>query len=267
MRYFVPKLAPGWMNDGPQSDRGDHFGGLPFGLPIERWPVCRHCGATMSFVCQLEHHAERLDLGANASTMFVFWCFKDPGNCPVWEPDAGSNAVFVLKADECTNTAAHMPEVEVLPYLPVLGWREHDDGVASEQRKAFFDATAYLELDDRGFEVLPGTRLGGAPFWPQAAPVCPWDPAWQLVLQLDGGEWLEPPAPSADELGCTVHFQRPDGSYGQREPLVPKRFAPPQGVMVTEDGAWCVDRFRDFTIYVFVQSEGDVRLGRLCMQH
>ncbi len=266
MRYFVPKLAPGWIEDGPQSQRADHLGGWPWGLPVERWPVCRHCGAAMSFVCQLAHDPDRLELGGEGRVLFVFWCLRDPGTCAVWEPDAGSNAVIVLKPEERTDAPSEVAEVALLPYLQVLGWSEQDDGVAAEQAPEFFDEARYLALEDDSFRVMPGTRLGGAPFWPQATPVCEADPEWRLALQLDGGEWLASPAPSADILGCTVHFQHDDGSHSQVDPLTPKTYAPRQGVLVVDDGSWCVDRFSDFTVYVFLRRGHDSAQGRLCMQ-
>ncbi len=265
MRYFVPTLAPGWLDDGPASSPGDHFGGLPWGLPEARWPVCSRCGAAMSFVCQLAHHPDRLRLGAEGDCMFVFWCLSDPGSCEVWEPDVGTNAVFVLKAAERTHSFA-MTKVNLLPYLVVTGWSEREDGVAPEQLKQFFDADHFLELDDASFQVLPGTRLGGTPFWPQALPVCTWEAGDTFVLQLDSAEWLAAPAPCADELGCPVHVQGSDGVFTTYEPQASKANAPPQGVMVVEGGSWCVDRFGDFTVYVFLNEAGPSRGGRLCMQ-
>jgi len=265
MRFFAPKLAPGWLENGPPTSPQDHFGGWPWGLPPQRWPACRECGARMSFVCQLEHHPERLKLGGKGRVMFVFWCLSDLGMCEVWEPEAGANAVLVLSPEERTDSAAEAADVEVLPYLRVHSWTEGDDGVPPRKLKAFFDYERNLEEGEL-WDVSPGTRLGGAPFWPSAAPACDWDADWKLALQLAGWDWLEAPVPSADELGCTVTFQHADGTFTKQKPRKRKPSAPRRGVGVTDDGLWSVERFGDFTIHVFLKTRTSLPQGRIYMR-
>jgi hypothetical protein len=80
MRFFAPVLKLG-TNMESQVQLEEKFGGLPWGLPANRWPNCRESGKPQSMIAQLKHHSEPLDLGKDGRVMFVFQCNHDPGGC------------------------------------------------------------------------------------------------------------------------------------------------------------------------------------------
>jgi hypothetical protein len=265
MRYYVPALAPGWINTPSLSNPGDHFGGTPWGLPAERWPHCGECKRPLTFVAQLEHDGVRLDLGREGRVMFIFMCVAEPGMCEVWEPDSGATHVLVLEPEHRTHELTLAQQAGALPYLTVQGWKERDDGVAPYDYDVFFHDERYLEQNLDEYDVDSGTKLGGAPFWPQAVPACEWDPEWPLVLQLAGTDWLPGPVPSPAELGCAVQYQLTGKPFVSHEAPVRHPHAPRDGVVVTDDGSWGIERFGDFKMYVCVR-RGRVPEGRMHMQ-
>ena len=59
MKYFVPQFKLS-IDMPPQTKPEDKVGGLPWGLPSERYPICCDCGKSQSLLIQLVHHPERL---------------------------------------------------------------------------------------------------------------------------------------------------------------------------------------------------------------
>src|SRR5688572_3586350 len=99
MRYFTPELVPD--DDLPMpSSLEDQFGGLPWGLAAERWPVCASCGTPQVLVAQLCHHPGRLDLGAEGRALLVYVCPDASGRCATWDMNSGANACFVVEGQE-----------------------------------------------------------------------------------------------------------------------------------------------------------------------
>src|SRR5580692_4089547 len=123
MRIWTPSLELASCLP-QQFRRAEKFGGRPWGLPEARWPRCKNCGGPMSLVAQLDHAADRLDLGAKGRALFAFQCNHDPGMCETWSAQAGANAVLVLEARDLTESLTPSPEdagpedVEVR----VMGW-------------------------------------------------------------------------------------------------------------------------------------------------
>ena len=70
------------------------LGGLPWGLPVRLWPVCKECGRPMSHLAQLPAAAPELPL-AQGEVLFLFKCEWD-SVCSFWELDAGANAAFTV---------------------------------------------------------------------------------------------------------------------------------------------------------------------------
>lgn len=63
------------------------LGGLPAVHDGFNWPTCAEHDEPMQFTAQLEY---------DGSLILVFICQADPGSCPSWDPDAGSNAAIVV---------------------------------------------------------------------------------------------------------------------------------------------------------------------------
>lgn len=63
------------------------LGGLPAVHDGFDWPTCAEHDEPMQFTAQLEY---------DGSLILVFICQADPGSCPSWDPDAGSNAAIVV---------------------------------------------------------------------------------------------------------------------------------------------------------------------------
>ena len=108
MRYFVPnsQLA---IELPPQSSPHDKLGGIPWGLPPDRWPICSGCGGSQSLLAQFFHHPVHLDLGRSGRVLSVFQCNHDPGMCLTWEGGSGANACFVTELEDLTNELTPLP--------------------------------------------------------------------------------------------------------------------------------------------------------------
>jgi hypothetical protein len=201
MKYFVPELAP--EDEFPaQSVLEDKFGGLPWGLPSERWPLCVSCGSPQCLLAQLHHHRERLDLGKGGRVLLVFACNDDFSRCPTWDMNSGANSCFVVDAEEL-GEGLTSPQVshgftqrrmdrwldeQVHPAWRLVRWREEDDGIP-ESYPGFFglmhglpDGYDEKEYQSHWSQVPQETKLGSVPFWIQF-PVIP--PGGRFLGQID----------------------------------------------------------------------------------
>ena len=178
----------------PQTKPEDKVGGLPWGLPAERYPICQECGKGQSLLIQLIHHPERLDLGRPGRNLFVFQCNSSDDNaniCATWNGNSSANACFILEPEELTNDITPMPEDE--PYLEVeahiIDWWIGEDGIPGEQVTLNGDSCE-LSREElykifRQKAGYSGTRLGGFPDWVQDSWEAP-RPNWKFVGQLSG---------------------------------------------------------------------------------
>ncbi|MCI0685401.1 MAG: hypothetical protein L0Y71_25150 [Gemmataceae bacterium] len=201
MKYFEPELTPD--DDLPaQSSLQDQFGGLPWGLPPERWPLCASCGGPQSLLAQLRHHRERLDLGNEGRVLFVFACNDDSSRCPTRDRNSGASCCLVAEQGElaqgCTlpPLAQAFPQrrldrwlgEQVHPAWRVVRWYEREDGIPESYPGSFGlnpdVPDGYDEKEYEGYwsEVSQQTRLGGVPFWIQR-PEPP--PESRFVGQID----------------------------------------------------------------------------------
>jgi hypothetical protein len=186
MKYFVPELAPD--DELPvQSALEDKFGGLPWGLSSERWPLCASCRSPQSLVAELRHHRERLDLGKEGRVFFVFSCNNDSSRCPTWDMNSGANSVLIVDEEELAEGLKSPPaspdltqrqldrwlDEQVHPEWRVVRWLEKEDGIPESYPGFFglhygklegFDAEAYERYQSK---VSQETRLGSVPFWIQ----------------------------------------------------------------------------------------------------
>ena len=226
MKYFVPQFKLS-IDMPPQTKPEDKVGGLPWGLPSERYPICRDCGKSQSLLIQLVHHPERLDLGRPGRNLFVFQCNHDAGGCATWAGGYGANACFILEPEDLVNQLTPLPKDD--PYVEVeahiIDWVRGDDGIPQEKVTPNGD---FCELTDDEFDEVyqqptprVGMRLGGVPTWWQDSCEAP-RPDWKFVGQLYGEYCLaEEPSTEAKRSakGQTGHIhQWRDGEWGFNGP-------------------------------------------------
>lgn len=219
MRYYKPDLVPlatvkphepGWIGKifgaKPISTPDpvaftEQLGGLPFGLPPAKWPKCRDCGASQTFLAQFRHDPDRLELGREGRILMVFQCAHDPGMCATWEAFSGANACLVLEADELDENPQSIPhDAPPLEHaVAVRGWSEHDDLIAPDIATQFYSDETFLKLGKEVWgQVSTSTKLGSVPFWIQSADEAP-GPDWKFLGQLDSTHsFANPAAPVPD---------------------------------------------------------------------
>ncbi|AUT49855.1 hypothetical protein [Achromobacter sp. AONIH1] len=179
------------------------LGGLPWGLPVARWPLCAECGRPMSHLLQApgpaaDEASPALPLQAD-EVLYAFKCEWD-SICSFWEEDGGANAVFTVPraelADGPTAPPAHAEDgaPEILPELVVADWRIADDGAPAELESAFYDYGLHDGLPDEiahphDWASEWRTKFGGVPYW--TANGAQGVPAGRLLLQIDNWVQLE----------------------------------------------------------------------------
>lgn len=185
MRYHVPILQLA-QELPPQTTLQDKFGGLPWGLPAARWPVCQACARPQSLLAQWMHDAARLDLGRAGRVLHIFQCAQHPGMCATWQGGSGTNSGLVTEPEELQAGISAWPDATpvIERELFVAAWHAHDDGLDANCAAAFYAEKELLKLPaaERA-KITAGTRLGGVPFWLQSADEAP-APGWRFAGQL-----------------------------------------------------------------------------------
>ena len=256
MRYFEPTLQLAVLLP-PQAHLEEKFGGLPWGLPQPRWPLCTACKKPQSFIGQFTHDHGRLDLGAFGRVLFIFQCNHDPGGCETWAPRSGANACVFVDAVDLVNGFTHAPTTDTLieTEARVTDWTISEDDVEDEDAAAFYDDARYFAVDEDVREtVAPTTKFGSVPSWVQGAGEGPKAP-FCFVAQFDCSHRFAGPAPTADAVGCTVTTKNGE-RYVHTEPRQRKSGAPPW-ITIDDDGYYCGSaNFGDAgTAYVFVRAD------------
>ena len=184
----------------PQTKLMDKIGGLVWGLPAKKYPVCADCGAPQTFVAQFLHHPKRLDLGRDGRVLFVFSCFSKDEDCQTFDPESGANACFILEPEELKNDLTPLPDPRILFHLGtrITEWRTKEDDVTDDLAQPLLEGNSLLTLvpEDKlnNFNLSTGTKLGSVPTWLQSLPQ--WfhgstkDPlnGWKFIGQLDAND-------------------------------------------------------------------------------
>lgn len=256
MRLHVPvlRLADGEPSPGRLVDQ---FGGIPWGLPTDRWPRCSSCGRGQSLIAQLVHAPDRLDLGAKGRALFVFRC-TECDDFSEWSDPPSVRSAFVVEPGDLLGDPSTPPEDVGPPLLCIRAtdWEPADDGIEPEEVADFLDLGRFEERelwnDDR---VLGDTRLGGVPKWHLGGPEGAPQPPWRFALQIDPPFHMTGALPDADALGC--YLVRNSGREQQvRSPRRPRPGVPCH-IYVSAAG-WSCDgpTFADGGGWVFLRTNG-----------
>ncbi len=243
------------------------LGGVPWGLPADRWPVC--CGHPQKLLAQLCHEPPMLDLGTPGAVLHLFQCLE----CLDISDAGNEGAAFVLDRSQLGDGLVRVPgdDAELDMGGPLIGefwltgWQEEDDGIPPPRLPEFFDERAYWALQDEfpnvdWYDEQGRTRFGGGPRWtgngPQLFPPSP----YEFCCQLDNFLTLAGPAPAPDAVGCTVAeydlasgkpaFSHLQPARERRRPNAPWRLVHERGG--TRHRAEYTNFGSDGTAYVFI---------------
>jgi hypothetical protein len=209
MRYFKPDLRLS-AELPPQNQPEDKLGGLPWGLPQDRWPLCEHCARPLALLAQFAHHPVRLDLGRAGRVLHVFYCNSEDV-CPSWEGGGGANACLVTEPEELGTGLTALPDEDARleTEARIVGWIERDDGISAADAPHFL-TEAFDDLPDALLKQPdPETKLGGVPSWVQY-PETPGE-GWRFAAQLSNYyKFLSRPTARVEGIS---ESQREEGTY------------------------------------------------------
>jgi len=199
LKYYIPDIRISEDLE-KQCSIEDKYGGLPWGLDSSRWPTCNECQKSQSFLAQLMHNPERVDLGKEGRVLFVFQCNHDPGMCSTWEGGSGANACFIVEPEEIIKGFSQLPEDSPIieNEVRVAAWLEREDGIPDSSASSFFEEDLFYSLPENLIgKVTTGTKIGSVPEWIQSPSEAPGD-GWQFLGQLDSTHsFVSPPKKSA----------------------------------------------------------------------
>jgi hypothetical protein len=249
---FRPIFQLGILN-GKRSGREDKLGGLPFGLPPDRWPRCAVCGLPQVYLAQFRN-SHKIDLGREQRSLFLFQC-PDGALCESWDHRTGANAAILIEASDMTETTTHAPEgTQVEPEGIIIGWNE----VTPPLHSIYAGGNPTFLANH---PVYVANRFGGR------------EPHGRFLLQLIDAITFAGAPPTIGETGAQ-HLHYWGGKYGQdnvriEDPPEPRRHygrwstgqtdvpGRPSQVIIREDGEWLVPwaNFGNGTAYVFMNDE------------
>lgn len=276
MKFYIPKFKIATLEE-PQSCFRSKFGGLPWGLPLDRWSRCQNCGRLMSLLAQLSHDPPAFDLGGADHVLHLFQCQEcfgcttGDGNYAIMVPFAElGNDLTQIPVDEDSAGIISQGIGTMVGELWIDGWSEMDDGLGESLADDMFDPDNRLDWPDSMFDIIYTgawrTKFGGLVYPTANGPQeRPW-PGYKFLFQLD--EWVEfqgtPPTP--DEIGSMVCHTaiNEQGNIGNQECVRPhvdkKRLNAPMmvdvNVMKPNEFNVNISNFgTDGTAFVFINRE------------
>lgn len=221
MRYFTPQFQIATLI-GEQKNLLSKIGGIPWGLPIERWPHC--CGEPQKLLAQLCHEPPMLDLGAPGAVLHLFQCLGCFGI-----DECGCNA-FVIDQSELGDGLVQTPgyddqlDQKLIGEFRISGWKEGDDGIPASRFPEFFNERKLWALQEEfqnidWFDFQERTRFGGTPRWTGNGPGVFPEPPFEFLFQLDNYLFLQGPPPKPDEAGCTVLELNKENKWNTANPI------------------------------------------------
>lgn len=244
-KELKPRIVLGALYN-ERNGHEDKLGGLPFGLPLAKWPKCAVCDRPMNFLAQFRNSIIT-NLGQSGRTLYLFQC-PDGALCGAWDHRSGANAAILLDESEHTGKSTKSPDgAEVEPEGIIAGWTSVEP---SEVRSYVGPLPSYSDNHDNDSE-----------------------PQGRFLLQLVGAMSLEGLAPTPEFTGAQ-HLYYSGGAYGQDQVRIEdppferthygvwsrgQREFPgrPSQVVVRENGEWLVEwaNFGDGTAYVFINDD------------
>lgn len=217
MRYFAPRFQIATLA-GEQKKLLSKIGGISWGLPADRWPICRQCERQERLLAQLCHEPPMLDLGSPSAVLHLFQCMECGGidyTCGNIE-DCGRDTL-VIDRSELGEGLSLIPGYDDLSDLGkeligefwITGWEEGDDGIPAMRLPEFFDERKLRKIhnefpDIDWFDSQMRTRFGGTPRWSGNGPMSFPEPPFEFSFQLDNWLFLPGLPPKPNEAGCMV---------------------------------------------------------------
>ncbi|MGX7671241.1 ankyrin repeat domain-containing protein [Plantactinospora sp. DSM 117369] len=173
------------------TDNPSQYGGLPWLLVGEHWPLCANCIGALTFFGQIDLD-QAPGVGDNrfgSGLLQMFYCIE----CDANDPDG--NLIRIVDSAGRSATAEAPEEVEVIPAHPITGWHRpiKDYPTYLEEYEPYVESLTDERLTDderRAKFKLNRNRdkLGGWPCWihDNDYPSCPKGGHLmdQLILQI-----------------------------------------------------------------------------------
>jgi len=194
-------------DEGHGARAGSQFGGLPWLLPDEHWPLCGACGRDMHLFLQL-NSAELPTEFTNKigeGLLQLFYCIRTDCERNDWEPFDSSHLVRVISADTSRPAQSSSDDMDPFPAKRITGWQPVDDlphpedhpllgldfkydfkagtvDIACSPFGLTFRGLPISDVNDDDLEIaeaigkcLTGDKLSGWPSWVQGSeyPSCP----------------------------------------------------------------------------------------------
>ena len=207
MKFFRPHFQIATLA-GEQDRFVSKIGGLPWGFPVEHWPVC--CGQPQRLLVQMRHEPPMLDLGSPGAVLHLFQCLECAGI-----DDGGRDTVLLHESDLGKGLVAitgHDSEPELgncqIGEFWIDGWEAADDGIPDARLPEFFDEKSVWKLQDEfpqvdWFDGKDQTRFGGSPRWTGNGPDYE-PPPFEFLFQLNHRLYLDGVPPHPNQVGCGV---------------------------------------------------------------
>lgn len=169
------------------------FGGEPFGLPREQWPLSKSNRQPMQFICQLPFGPDKFP-GTAESVAYIFMSVGEDEEA-TWDPDSGENAVVIVPRNQTTGSVTHGEAPRLCRYVKKW-WRSrlssevcvYATGLEIAQDPEFLSRDVLMNLSEDQIEQyyakIEGNKVGGVPRFIQDDEL-PFSEAWSLLMQLD----------------------------------------------------------------------------------